>query len=107
MKKITILLLGILIISGCMPSDSIDDCVSVYYKELNCGTFTVLIRPGPWGIIETKLRGVWIRNANGTVLCVGAGKVKVLSGLTWKTIKEATPQELAIIAESEAPNDSP
>lgn len=64
-----------------------NSCVSIYYVELNAGTFSVIVRDGSYGASEEQRFGKYIRNKDGTITLTGGGNYRRRSGLLWHTIK--------------------
>ena len=90
MKQLMLVFI-LLFVIGCelprKPSEEINNCVSIHYQELNCGTFSYITVEGICGSRTYQLEGVYKRNNDGTVTLTGGGNKRIRSGLVWHTVK--------------------
>lgn len=87
-KTITIISLLVFIL-GCTPIqvEKTNRCVSIYYQELNSGTYSnIITAKDSGGVAVYRLGGRYEKNEDGTITLVGAGNRRIRVGLTWHTV---------------------
>ena len=87
MRKYLIIIFAMMLMTGCKRSGDINNCVAVFYEELNSGTYSVIVTEGLYGAVQYKRFGKYIRNDDGTITLTAGGNVRRRSGLVWHTVK--------------------
>ena len=84
-----IITFSLIILAGCVPVPNKEkNCLSIYYKELNGGTFSVIQAKTPAGFLYSyELFGKYVRNDDGTISLTDGGNLRERVGFAWHTTR--------------------